>query len=67
LTARSTRNKIRWQAHKMIEKVDGMMEHLRYMDELAEGRSEVIEKHTPIIVTFLEELKKYLERFRNEL
>jgi len=65
MAERSTRNKIRWQAQKAIEKAEKIMQHLQYIDELAEKRSGYINNSLPPVVyltqTYIDVLKKFRE------
>lgn len=67
MAKRSTRNKIRFQAKKVIDKLEGCMEHLKRLDDLAEGESEIIDKNLPTIVMAFEILHDNFVRFRKEL
>jgi len=67
MAERSTRNKIRWQAQKAIEKAEKVIEHLRYLDELAQGQSEYINHSLPPVVYLADGFVNILKRFREGL
>lgn len=67
MSTRSTRNKLRHQASKASRSVGICMEHLNFLDELADHQSEYINQNLPIIVAFVNELEKLLENFRDGL
>jgi len=67
MAERSTRNKIRWQAQKAIEKAEKVIEHLHYLDELAGGGSEYINHSLPSVVYLAQSFVDILKRFREGL
>jgi len=67
MAERSTRNKIRWQAQKAIEKAEKIMQHLQYIDELAEKRSGYINNSLPQIVYLTQMYIDTLKSFREGL
>lgn len=67
MASRSTRNKIRWQSDKAITNVVKIQDHLKYIDELAQGKSEYITTYLPSLVSAMEMAKKVLEKFREGL
>ena len=64
---RSTRNKIRFQVDKASDKMDKAIEHLGYAEELAAGRSPVINTHITNLAVVLQGCKSLLLKFRDEL
>ncbi|GAH94350.1 unnamed protein product [marine sediment metagenome] len=67
MTTRSTRNKLRHQAEKVMNDLDRCQGHLRYLSELSGGESPYIEKHMPDIVLMVDVLKKIIKQFREGL
>lgn len=67
MTARSTRNKILHQADRCIATAVKLQGHLKFMDELAEKQSPVINDMIPTLVFLIDELEKALTRLRGEL
>lgn len=64
MASRSTRNKLKWQADKAIANVVKIQDHLKYMDDLCQGKSAYINKHIPALVAAMEMVKLCLEKFR---
>ena len=67
MTQRSTRNKIRYQAEQAIKKTESIQQHLKNLDDLAAGRSEVVKRSMPGIVGMSEMLLTTLRSFRESL
>ena len=67
MSSRSTRNKLRWQATKMIECLDKYVQHGHILSTHAGEGSPVINQHIPVLITFALELQKATERFREAL
>lgn len=67
MASRSTRNKVRWQAQKAIDHAEKILEHLKYLDELAEDRSDYICVALPVVVVGVTRLKESLEVFKDGL
>ena len=67
MAQRTTRNKLRWQAEMAQSKVINALEHLRYLDELADGQSKYINDNLPLMVTPLTIYIQILEKFREGL
>ncbi len=67
MTTRSTRNKIRFQAEKAYADIDRALGHLKYLDELQEGRSGYIERYLPRLVELIMELMVVMTQFRDGL
>ena len=67
MTGRSTRNKIRHQALQAIAKIERCQQHLKYIDELANGQSDVITRSLPGLVEMSELLSDTLKAFRENL
>lgn len=64
---RSTRNKLRWQAEKVLSHVDKAFEHFHFLDELAQQQSPYINETLPLLLFALQEYRKAVERFRESL
>lgn len=67
MTARSTRNKMRLQAEKVMNDLDRCLGHLKYLTELSGGKSDYIEGYIGTLVMYLELMKKTMQRFREGL
>lgn len=67
MAQRSTRNKIRWQARKMIDHTERCLQHCKAMDELSQGAHPTVAKYLPNLVLFFTETVVTLNRFRDEL
>jgi len=67
MAQRSTRNKIKWQAAKLQNQLDRMLVHLHNIDELAEGKSEVINTWMPRLVQVVEVHKTLIGQFQADL
>jgi len=67
MARRSTRNKIQWQAAKIQDQLDRSLLHLKNIDELSEGRSEVINAWMPDLVQTFEAMKVLIEKFQADL
>lgn len=67
MTARSTRDKIRWQANKIAQNVERCIEHLRFMEGLAAGQHPVVEEGLPKLVVLFADLLSLIEDFRDRL
>ena len=67
MTARSTRNKLRHQAEKVMKDLDRCQSHLKYLSELSGGESKYIEKHMPNLVLYVEVMKDIMKSFREGL
>jgi len=64
---RSTRNKLRFQADKVLTATKRVFEHLQYLDELAEGKSEYITKYLTFFASSLAEWETGFQRFKEGL
>lgn len=64
MSGRSKRTKVRFQADKAIAKCEGIQEHLRYIDEVADGKSVYINLTVPVLVNATEMLKEALEKLK---
>lgn len=67
MTARSTRNKLKFQGMKAIKAIEAALSHLQTMHEISEGQSPYIEQKLPLIVTGMEINKQILVKFREGL
>ena len=67
MTARSTRNKLRHQAEKVMNDLDRCQGHLKYLSELSDGESDYIEKNMPGMVFMVDGLKLIIKKFREGL
>lgn len=67
MSGRSKRTKVKFQADKAISKCNGIQEHLRYIDEVANGESVYINNVIPILVSSTEMLKEALGKLRDGL
>ena len=67
MAERSTRNKIRWQARKMYDSTEHMLQRAKFLEELAGGRSEYINDTLPILVAAIVEMLNAFRRFEEGL
>lgn len=67
MSHRSLRNKIRWQARKVLDDIDSISEHLLYLDQLANGQSDYINETLPVIVAAVLEMRKAIDAFESNL
>ena len=67
MTARSTRNKMKWQTEKVMSHLDKCQGHLKLLSDLSQGQSEYIEKHIADLVTSIELMKAIVKSFREGL
>lgn len=67
MAGRSTRTKLRYQADMLMSDCDTMIGRLKTMNELAHGRSEVINRATPDLVKFIDALKEMFSAFKLRL
>jgi len=67
MAGRSTRNKLRFQVKKAIADIERAQKHLKYLDELQEGRHPRVEERLPKLIMAMEYLITALERFREEI
>lgn len=67
MTTRSTRNKLRHQAEKVMSDLDRCQGHLRYLSELSGGESKYIEKNMPGLVLYVNVMKDIMKSFREGL
>ena len=63
MTARSTRNKIRFQGHSAVEDLRKAQEHLTELCALAGDTSGYIDDVLPTIMVALESVKLTLDKF----
>ena len=64
---RSTRQKIRDHAGRMIQETERMFEHIQNMVELSDGRSEYIAENATMLVHIVTEVQGVFLRFRDGL
>jgi len=67
MAARSTREKIRWNVGRASERIEQALASLKHVEELGDGRSQLINEHLPEIVLALEVCRHTLLAFREEL
>jgi len=67
MTARTTRNKIRWQGTSAYADLRKAQNHLVQLAALADNRSGYINKHLPEIIAALEALIGVVEDFNKGL
>ncbi|MBA7601416.1 hypothetical protein ES703_08489 [subsurface metagenome] len=67
MTARSTRNKMRHQAEKVMNDLDRCAGHLKFLSELSGGESKYVENYIGTLVVFLETMKQTVKSFREGL
>ena len=63
MASRSTRNKVRWQAKKILDNIDRIYGHLKYIDELAEHRSPYIDENIPKLVALFSGIEEIVKQF----
>lgn len=64
---RSTRNKMRWQLEKIQVKILSCLEHLDYLETLAQGQSQVVNEHLPQHKELLRKVHSVFIDFRDNL
>jgi hypothetical protein len=67
MASRSTRNKLRHQAERAAASCEKIQEHLRYLDDLANGQSQYINENLPSLVLITDNLQQLLLQFREGL
>jgi len=67
MTARTMRNKLRFQAEKAIEKLDDSMDHIQTLDEMCDSRSPYINESIPKLVVLYAQFRQTLVAFRTGL
>ena len=67
MAKRSTRNKLKWQGDKAINQVERLQQHLKNIDDLAAGASEMVNKSLPGLVEMSELMLTTLRAFRAAL
>jgi len=67
MTARSIRNKLKWQCVMIMKDLDRCQNHLRLLSYLSEGKSDYIEKHMSNFVTAIEMMRQVIKTFREGL
>jgi len=67
MTARTTRNKLRFQAEKAVEELDKSLAHIQLLDEIGESRSPYINESIYKLVVLYEQFRQTLVAFREGL
>ena len=67
MTSRSTRNKIRHQSKKLLQRCREQIEHLAMIEKLAERQSGHINKSIRPLVTMVDMMEKVFIKFREGL
>jgi len=67
MTARHTRNKLKFQAERIMQKLTECQGHLKYMDELADEQSDYLNKQLPILTIILDGMVQTVKLFREGL
>lgn len=67
MAARTTRSKIKHQAHQINMHIKKIYEHLKFMEELASGRSDYIESKLPIMTVLTKQYEDVLQKFFQDL
>jgi len=67
MTARSTRNKIRYQAKMCVDKLERIQQHLKSIDEMSEGSSEAITEQLPALIMAVDLVMDFHIAFRDSL
>lgn len=67
MTARTTRNKLRFQAEKAIDDLDHSLGHIQILDQICDERSPYINDNLPKLVLLYEQFKRTLVVFREGL
>jgi len=67
MAARNTRNKLKFQAERIIERLVDCQGHLKFMDDLAEGQSEYLNQQIPILTTIFDGMINTVKIFREGL
>lgn len=65
--SRGTRGKIAYQADQCLMNIQRLYEHLQSIDELAQGRSPVIEQALPVLVELLTHVEEAFAEFRRRV
>jgi len=67
MAARSTRQKIKDQAGKMVNSCSDIALHLKNLSDLADGQSQIITAHIPLILSLQDQFLKIILEFRDKL
>ena len=67
MTARSTRNKMKWQCEKIMSNLDKCQGHFKLLTDLSQGESLYIEKHIANLVALFEMARQTVKTFREGL
>lgn len=67
MTARTTRNKLRFQAEQAIEDLDRSLRHIHTLDQIGGQASPYINERVPQLVLLYEQFKQTLVAFREGL
>jgi hypothetical protein len=67
MTARSTRNKLKWQCVMIMKDLDKCQGHLKLLSDLGGNNSDYIAKHIDNFVTWIELMRQTIKTFREGL
>jgi len=67
MAARSTREKMRWNVWKASDRIEQAMASLKHVEDMAEGRSQLVNENMAQILLTLEACRQALLAFRDEL
>jgi len=67
MASRSTRNKIRFQAHSAMDDLKAAQVHLTQLGALGDETSPYIDDNLPVIMVALESVRVVLDRFTEGL
>ena len=67
MAKRSTRNKIKWHADEVVKHTEKIQQHLKQIDDLADGRSLVIARVLPGLLESSELFLTSAQGFRDRL
>ena len=64
MAARNTRNKLKFQAERIIERLNDCQVHLKNMDGLADEQSDYLNAQLPVLTTIFEGMVQTVKLFR---
>jgi len=67
MTVRSTRNKMKWQAEKIMKDLEKALRHCHDIELMAANESEYVNANLPEIVTLVDYMYKVVKTFREGL
>jgi len=67
MAPRNTRNKLKFQTERIIERLNDCQVHLKYMDELADEQSDYLNSQLPMLATIFEGMVQTVKLFRQGL